>query len=324
MKILCVFHGYPPYQQSGAEWMLYEVNEYLASKGIQVNVWCTKAPNTERKKKVADNHYVIGGLHPPQDISQYDLIVTHLNHTGLASNLARSYNKPLVFFSHSEQRYSAVQVRKNNVYVVYNAFHTVNKTPFYHQHPSIIVRPPVGKERYLVKGRRKPTKVTMVNLNENKGGYLFRELAKQMPSHEFLGVKGAYLPQIVGDSNNMEIWDVQDDMTKVYRNTDILLVMSKKESYGRVAVEAMLNGIPVIASATDGLKEACGEGAYYIKDINDYDAWKKAIADVQANRDEWSEKGKLRYEQIQQETASELTKLEGFLADIIDNKFKHR
>jgi len=38
---------------------------------------------------------------------------------------------------------------------------------------------------------------------------------------------------------------------------------SQYESWGRVAVEAMASGIPVVAHPTIGLKESCGEAAIY-------------------------------------------------------------
>jgi glycosyltransferase involved in cell wall biosynthesis len=62
----------------------------------------------------------------------------------------------------------------------------------------------------------------------------------------------------------------------VYAKTDILLVPSKEESWGRVAVEAMSSGIPVIAHPTPGLLESCHSAGIFC-DRNNISAWVKEI-----------------------------------------------
>jgi glycosyltransferase involved in cell wall biosynthesis len=92
--------------------------------------------------------------------------------------------------------------------------------------------------------------ITLVNANVLKGAALFFELAKRFPSKKFLGVRPYYnvvkVPEIYP---NIEWIDIQDDIRTVMRRTKILLVPSKYESWGRVAFEAMYNGIPVLYSA---------------------------------------------------------------------------
>jgi glycosyltransferase involved in cell wall biosynthesis len=48
------------------------------------------------------------------------------------------------------------------------------------------------------------------------------------------------------------------------------------ESYGRVAVEAMCSGIPVVAHPTPGLMESLGEAGVFA-DRDDLDAWEAAV-----------------------------------------------
>jgi glycosyltransferase involved in cell wall biosynthesis len=92
--------------------------------------------------------------------------------------------------------------------------------------------------------------ITLVNANVLKGAALFFELAKRFPTKKFLGVRPYYnivkVPEIYP---NIEWMDIQDDIRTVMRRTKILLVPSKYESWGRVAFEAMYNGIPVVYSA---------------------------------------------------------------------------
>jgi glycosyltransferase involved in cell wall biosynthesis len=51
---------------------------------------------------------------------------------------------------------------------------------------------------------------------------------------------------------------------------------SAHESWGRVGVEAMTSGIPVIAAPTAGLKESLGDAGVFC-DRDDLDAWEQAL-----------------------------------------------
>ena len=67
-------------------------------------------------------------------------------------------------------------------------------------------------------------------------------------------------------------------MKKIYGKSKILLAPSIwEEAYGRVATEAQLSGIPVIASARGGLPEAVGPGGLLIDPDGPIEAWVAAI-----------------------------------------------
>lgn len=60
---------------------------------------------------------------------------------------------------------------------------------------------------------------------------------------------------------NIVIRPAQFDVKEIYRHTGVLLAPSLwYESWGRVATEAVMNGIPVLASKSGGLPEAVGTG----------------------------------------------------------------
>ena len=50
-----------------------------------------------------------------------------------------------------------------------------------------------------------------------------------------------------------------------------------EEAFGRVAVEGMANGIPVIASNIAGLKDAVVGGGVLVEDYGDVDIWAREI-----------------------------------------------
>lgn len=55
--------------------------------------------------------------------------------------------------------------------------------------------------------------------------------------------------------NVVDIYEHQKDLTEIWNKTNIGLVCSKKEGFGRVTAEYMLNNIPVIGSNTGGTTE---------------------------------------------------------------------
>lgn len=135
-----------------------------------------------------------------------------------------------------------------------------------------VLGPLVDLAPYMVK-HHQPRYVTLVNPSLEKGANLVARLAlmcqTKLPDLEFLvvesrgrwddslqrlGLKGQAFP-------NVTVWPTQTDMRKVYEQTRILLVPSfGHESGGRVALEAMGNGIPVIAESQGGVKELLAGG----------------------------------------------------------------
>lgn len=64
------------------------------------------------------------------------------------------------------------------------------------------------------------------------------------------------------------------DLREIYADTKILLVPSIwPEPFGRLAVEAMASGIPIIASRTDGLPEVVGDAGILVDNFERVDIW---------------------------------------------------
>ena len=144
----------------------------------------------------------------------------------------------------------------------------------------------------------------MFNPIKVKGGEIFRKIAIKMPRYKFLAVEGwhqlkeksmgewdmekmklmasAYgetkilIPEVVNlsDVKNIKYIKAVEDVSQIYRKTRILLLPSLwEEASARVIREAMINGIPVIASNTGGTKEIVGKGGIVIKDYLDINKW---------------------------------------------------
>lgn len=194
-----------------------------------------------------------------------DVFLTHLEYTHHAFGHAQVYKRPAIHFVHNDTPYPSVTMSRANVHVVYNSEWIAKKLAY--DWPSMVMRPPVDYEYYNVNEDPYSSKyITLINLNENKGGKILTRLAAAMPDKQFLVVQGSYEEQFFKPAKNITYLPKQVDIRPVYKDTRILLMPSRYESWGRTATEAMSNGIPVVCTATPGLRENCGEAALYIPD----------------------------------------------------------
>jgi glycosyltransferase involved in cell wall biosynthesis len=104
-------------------------------------------------------------------------------------------------------------------------------------------------------------RVTLVNPCAYKGIDIFLELARRMPEVAFLavptwGTTDTDRRRLAGCSN-VEITEPSDDVGRLLNRTSVLLMPSLwVETFGITAIDAMLRGIPVLASDVGGLVEA--------------------------------------------------------------------
>ncbi len=116
--------------------------------------------------------------------------------------------------------------------------------------------------------------IALVKPAPYKGLGVFLALAGRMPEREFLLVGGR--PPVPLPANVV----VRDwvEPERVLDGVRLLLVPSQwPEPFGRVVVEALGRGIPVLASRTGGLPEAGGDAARYVDDFADPAAWESAV-----------------------------------------------
>jgi glycosyltransferase involved in cell wall biosynthesis len=114
--------------------------------------------------------------------------------------------------------------------------------------------------------------VTLINPCIYKGISIFLDLAKKFPDTRFAAVPtwGATETDMINmkKQKNVTILNQVDDIDIVYKQTKILLVPSLwAEAKSRCIGEALLRGIPVLASDTGGNKEAM-PGLDYLLQVN--------------------------------------------------------
>jgi len=154
-----------------------------------------------------------------------------------------------------------------------------------------VIYPFMIPEKYKTNTTRE--NVTFINPHPKKGRDIALKIARLCPKIPFAFIKSwplsaedeRYLTAKLSHLPNVTLLPPQKDMRSVYEKCKILLAPSIcEEAYGRVATEAQMSGIPVIASTLGGLPEAVGPGGVLIDANAPIEKWVESINKL------WTEK----------------------------------
>lgn len=282
MRVVALVHLYPPEHNAGAEMMLHALLRDLVARGWEAHVLATEYRGGPYERDGITIERAPADLDVGESIAWADVVVTHLDATRRAVAWCRR-GRPLVHLVHNHAQFSTRNLTPRDVSLA------VWNSEWLERHhdgwggPSIIVRPPVASVDYVT-ARHGADRITLLNLFAPKGAATFWGLVRSRPADRFLAVKGAYGMQEVPDRvpPNVEVLEhTPEVVAEVYARTRVLLVPSHYESWGRVAVEAMASGIPVVAAPTPGLLEALtltdGEPAALFCEPGRPDQWHRAL-----------------------------------------------
>ena len=281
LRVVARVHAYPPLHNAGAEWMLHSMLRALVERGHEVTVWLSRY-STLREAYELDGVRVVpfaAQLDIGAQIKRADVAISHLENVPSLGALSRGFKAKFVALCHNTFPRS-FQDASGAALAVYNSAWMRQEADAYYADKanapaeSLVIRPPVFADDY----RTSPGEaITLVNANEDKGGDLLWRLASRMPEQQFLGVRGAYgvqvaPPEALPNLEYVEHVPGHDMAEQVYARTRVLLMPSRYESWGRVGVEAMASGIPVVGHPTPGICEMLGNAAI-LADRDDLDAW---------------------------------------------------
>lgn len=316
IKILAYVHGYLPTLAAGAEVMLHQILLDLKSKGHDVRV-VIPAPAGPSYDGIR-----IGRSSPKTDLAYArwaDVIITHLNRTAPALELAKKSKKPIIHLVHNDYELDIWGVVDQSTAALAVANSEWVKKSIPSSIPSIVVHPPTLPEIYEVETSREA--ITMINLDPNyKRGHMLWQLAERLPNKQFIGVKGGWGISAVHDKelSNVTIIENSPNIQEVYKKTRILIMPSLYESWGRVATEAACSGIPVIASPTPGLSESLSYSGVFAE-CDNVDEWVKAIKflDNKENYNKYSGLVKQRSKELAQKFHGQMIDFEKELIRIV-------
>jgi glycosyltransferase involved in cell wall biosynthesis len=320
-RILYLALGWPPSHPAGSEVMGHELARALVGAGHDVIVSVSRPDYSPAEPYTLDGVQVLPFANRAQDSRRSfgcDVVIAHLCDMPRAAALARKARCPVAVVVHNfEKPPLGVDLAVYNSQWLAEWHDAAGRGD-----PWMVVRPPVDVPAY----RTTPGDlVTLVNAKIDKGGLLVKGLAKRLPDIGFLVVQGAYGAQVPMRAKNItrqKLVAPTEMRDKVYSRTRVLLMPSAHESWGRVAVEAMASGIPVIAHPTPGLKECLGPAGIYA-DRDDPSAWEAAITRLGDGRAyaAASKKAAARADELHRMTTADL---EAFVEAVTNLRRRHR
>jgi glycosyltransferase involved in cell wall biosynthesis len=209
-----------------------------------------------------------------------DIVLTQLNSSHRVIDIAHGQGAKVVLFVHDHHpfNYLTINASEKVSHVFFNSESTQGHFAHLLKCPSSVLYSPLVLDNYRCPSVD-PRYITMVNPTEEKGAGILKEVIQAFPDQEFQLVSGwRGVPDEFHGFSNVRVIERKQDMKEVYSKTKILLVPSQwEEAFGRVAIEAMINRIPVVASRIGGLPEAVGNGGILVNDFVNAQAWIESL-----------------------------------------------
>lgn len=150
-----------------------------------------------------------------------------------------------------------------------------------------VIRPLIDRSLYLTPTA--PKNVLFTSTAPRKGVEIAFRLAESRPDVQFDIVMSWILTAAdrrrlaarAAAVGNITLHPPTNDMRRLYSQARLLLAPSQwEEAWGRVATEAHINGIPVLASNRGGLPEAVGPGGILVEHAAPIEQWQDAFSKI--------------------------------------------
>lgn len=239
---------------------------------------------------------------------QPDVVLGHCHPTDPLLTHAARQGYPSFYFARCTDHFEAGVVVPDGIHVIANSPFAASVIAEVSGKEAEVVLPFVEQERYKISERQRRY-ITFVNPIPKKGIDVAIEVARSLPQERFLFVKGKWAAYSGREDSflksaytlpNVEVLDHQEDMRQVYGVTDILLVPSQyNETFGRVIVEAQVNGIPVVASKVAGIPYTVGQGGILVEPIDNSQVYVDALRRLRTDEKFYAEMSALAIQNSQ-------------------------
>lgn len=311
MKITALVHAYVQIgsRNAGAETTIHDLLRRMVETGWEADVILSQPYDGWSEPFTVDGVNVIPFTDKRQIIhaaNQSQVLMSHLENSVRVSMVSKTYRVPNIQVIHNQMALTRTYLAHGCDLAVFNTNWVANDMTNHWDGPYVVVHPIMDPSQFPYKAR-KGQYITLVNLWDGKAGKsgihldgkgpnVFYEMARRFPEEKFLGIPGGYGEQVIEELPNVTIGKHTDNMAKdVYHQSKLVLMPSRYESFGRVAAEAALCGVPSVVSTTPGLQEAFNSSGIYAEPDN-YDQWESQIKYA---LDNWSSVRKAQREQIQ-------------------------
>lgn len=298
---------------SGADIANHEFARRMQRNGVQVRVFGIVAPNvdetTRQRNYLADGVRInlvqsnfIRGLSAIIEEFKPDLVMTSCPTMSCGDddihrmmNVFDHFSLPVVLYIHDLDLVMKLfeDVKNQLAAVMTNSFFMAERIKERWDRKAEVIYPVPSSRTFKI--NESPGEfITFFNPVPDKGSDIVEQLVNdEFKDRSFLYVEGFMDAGSHGialvRSGNVVHARRSPDVATIYTMTKTLLVPSQwEEPFGRIALEAMYNQIPVIASNTGGLPESVGDGGMLVDDFTHVGAWADAIRllDDQQRRNE--------------------------------------
>jgi glycosyltransferase involved in cell wall biosynthesis len=240
-----------------------------------------------------------------------DIIIGTMNSIHHAVRIARHFNIPMVAYFHSYEYCppNAAESRKWLIYptrepisendiqlvmdgtdaLVVNSNYMRQRFEKVHKREFLVIYPEFIHEDFLIRSDRRSRAqyISGVCGYAYKGADIFLDLASQFGQEKFLlagPVDYRYLKDFRRQANITLL--PFTSIKKVLKQSKMVLVPSQwPEPFGRIAIEAMANGIPTIASRCGGLAEILRGSSMGVSHFRNIDAWRDKLGKLLQNNE---------------------------------------
>jgi glycosyltransferase involved in cell wall biosynthesis len=278
-------------------------------------------------RKFSKDHHWIECL--DQRLREYrpDVVLSHDSPQSLLLNYAAHQGYPSFHFA---QWLSEIEV-PNEIHIIANSPFNASATAQFTRNEIGVLLPVTELDQYRV-AKRDRQYITFINPIPEKGLDVAIEIARCLPQERFLFVKGRWGKYSASSREafmkpiyklpNVEVWDHQHDMRRIYAVTDILLVPSQfDETFGRVIVEAQVNGIPVVAAKVAGIPYTLGQGGILVEPKDKPQSYVEALQRLRTDENLYKQLSALALENSQRPEFDPQHQVNNFI-DFVESRIK--